>query len=97
MAKVGVPGWQATEGLSPQPCHSTALGHGASPPHPYPKLGLQRHDTRQQQRPSAGWVTLRLLLRLVVTGVGVAVLTGTLLHLYRPATGNAVIFSCLPC
>ena len=66
-------------------------------PHPYPKLGLQQHDTRQQQRPSAGWVTLRLLLRLVVTGGGVAVLTGTLLHCYRPATGNAVIFSCLPC
>ena len=66
-------------------------------PHPYPKLGLQRHDTRQQQRPSAGWVTLRLLLRLVVTGVGMAVLTVTLLHLYRPATGNAVIFSCLTC
>ena len=31
MAKVGQPGWQATEGLSPQPCHSAALGHGASP------------------------------------------------------------------
>ena len=58
---------------------------------------LQRHDIRQQQRPSTGWVTLRLLLRLVVTGVGVAVLTGTLLHHYRPATGNAVTFSCLPC
>ena len=55
------------------------------------RSSLQRHDTRQQQRPSAGWVlTLRLLLRLVVTGVGVAVLTGTLLHRYRPPTGNAV-------
>ena len=40
VAKVGQPGWQATEGLSPQPCHSAALGHGASPPHSYPKLGL---------------------------------------------------------
>ena len=40
MAKAGVPGWQATAGLSPQPCHSAPLGHGASPPHPYPKLGF---------------------------------------------------------
>lgn len=56
-----------------------------------PRSSPQRHDTRQQQRRSASWVhTLRLLLRLVVTGVGVAVLTGTLLHRYRPPTGNAV-------
>ena len=34
MAKAGVPGWQATAGLSPQPCHSAPLGHGASHPHP---------------------------------------------------------------
>ena len=40
MAKAGQPGWQATEGFSPQPCHSAALGHGPPPPHPYPKLGL---------------------------------------------------------
>ena len=43
------------------------------------------------------YTPLLLLLRLVVTGVGVAFLTGTLLHRYRPATGNAVTFSCLPC
>ena len=34
MAKAGVPGWQATAGLSPQPCHSPPLGHGAPHPHP---------------------------------------------------------------
>ena len=34
MAKAGVPGWQATAGLSPQPCHSAPLGHVASHPHP---------------------------------------------------------------
>ena len=34
MAKAGVPGWQATAGLSPQPCHSAPLGHGTSHPHP---------------------------------------------------------------
>ena len=33
---------------------------------------------------------VRQFLRLVVTGVGVAILTGTILHRYRPPTGNAV-------
>ena len=57
-----------------------------------PRSSPQRQDTRRQQQRSASWVhTLRLLLRLLVTGVGVAVLTGTVLHRYRPATGNAVI------
>ena len=56
-----------------------------------PRPSPQRHDTRRQQQRSASWVhTLRLLLRLLVTGVGVAVLMGTLLHRYRPPTGNAV-------
>ena len=41
MAKAGVPGWQATAGLSPQPCHSAPLGHVASHPHPLIRnLGL---------------------------------------------------------
>ena len=31
MAKAGQPRWQAKEGLSPQPCHSAALGHGPLP------------------------------------------------------------------
>ena len=56
-----------------------------------PSSSPSRYDTRRQQQRLAPWHhTLRLLLRLVVTGVGVAVLMGTLLHRYRPSTGNAV-------
>ena len=57
-----------------------------------PRPSPQRHGPRRpQQRRSAAWPdTLRLLLRLLVTGVGVAILTGTILHRYRPPTGNAV-------
>ena len=55
-----------------------------------PRPSPQRHDARKQQQRPASWPDiLRLLLRLVVTGVGVAILTGTILHRYRPSTGNA--------
>jgi len=59
---------------------------------PTPRSSPQRYHTRQQQQRGAPfWLnTLRLLLRLVVTGVGVAILTGTVLHRFRPSTGNAV-------
>ena len=55
-----------------------------------PRPSPQRHDARKpQQRPPSWPDTLRLLLRLLVTGVGVATLTGTVLHRYRPPTGSA--------
>ena len=64
-------------------------------PTPTPRTYTQRYSTRYdtrkqpQRRPAASWPdTLRLLLRLGVTGVGVAILAGTLLHRYRPSTGN---------
>ena len=58
-----------------------------------PRSSPQRHDTRRQQQRSESWAqNLRLLFRLVVTGIGVAVLMGTLLHRYRPATGNTMTY-----
>ena len=42
MAKAGVPRWQATTGLSPQPCHSAPLGHGALHPHPLIRTGVSQ-------------------------------------------------------
>ena len=58
-----------------------------------PRPPQQRHDVRrQQQRRSTSWQhTLRLFFRLVVTGVGVATIAGTILHRYRPPTEDAVI------
>jgi len=43
----------------------------------------------QQQRKSPSWLnTLRLLLRLVVTGVGLAILTGTVFHRHPPSSSR---------
>ena len=47
VAKAEQPRWQATAGLSPQPCHSAPLGHGASHPHPLSETGVNKHQDKR--------------------------------------------------
>ena len=59
MAKAGVPGWQATAGLSPQPCHSAPRGHVASHPHPpLSETGVREANSSRFDRLEEGMDTL---------------------------------------